>query len=138
VLVDIENPLETLIFEDESGAPKTIRPTNYEKPSNTDMDKVVGEDNDSTPRPQGSHVSKDDFIELSSESEGQGPEEPYATPFPLEKKMRRAVAPPTDSDDNEAEDSEIERQLRELLRKKAKNASAKKTGAAKRSSDKVR
>jgi hypothetical protein len=94
-------PLETLIFEDESGV-KTTRP------SNKDTDKV--EDNA--------------VIELTDE-------EPYVTPFLLGKKKRK-VAPPPPPEDSEAENSEIELQLRGKL------DASKKAGPVKSSSDKVR
>jgi len=90
---------------------------NSEKPSNEDMDKVEDEDN-KTPVPRGSCISK----ELSED------EEPYITPFLLNKKIRKEVAPPPD--DTEAEDSEIEEQLRG-------KANTKKAGVVKSSSNKV-
>ena len=92
--------LETLMFEDNSkSGVNVIRP----KPSNADMDET---EDDKTPRPQGSHLSED--------------EEPYVTPFPLEKKTRKVVVP--SSNDTEAEDSEIERKL---LIEKVKKAAVK-------------
>lgn len=89
--------LETLIFKDASGV-KTIRP------SNEDVDKV--EDNS--------------VIELSDE-------EPYVTPFKLQKKRRKVAPPP---EDTEVEASEVEQQLRGKASKKA--------GPLKSSTDKVR
>lgn len=112
-------PLETLIFEDESGV-KVRRLTNKGKPSNTDADHVESEENNKTPRPQASHVSE--AIELSDS------EEPYITPTLLTKKMRKVVAP--SPNDTELEESEVEQKMREKM--------SKKTSAVKTSSDKVR
>lgn len=71
-------------------------------------------DNNTTPRPQGSQKSKElRVIELSDEEEP----EPYVTPYLLEKKTRKAVAPPPE--DTEAEASETENQLRGKVSKKA-------------------
>jgi hypothetical protein len=75
-------------------------------PSN--VDKVQG----------GSH---DAVIELSDD------QEPYVTPFPLAKKKRKVAPPP---EDTEAEQSDMEQQLRGKMGKKA--------GAKESSTDKVR
>ena len=89
---------ETLLFEDETGI-KTIRPDKA-----VPADRVKG----------GSH---NEVIELSDASNQL--EEPYVTPFLLEKK-RRKVAPPPQAGDTEPEHSEVEQQLREKARGKAR------------------
>ena len=92
------------------------------KPSNKLEDVPVVEvegSNDETPRPRGSQKSKE-LVNLSDN------EDPYVTPFPLEKKKKYAVArlaPPPD--DTEAEDSEIEKKLRGKVNKKVKSSSDK-------------
>ena len=77
------------------------------------MDEVEDGDIDETPRPRGSHEP----IELSDSDEALV----YVTPFPLEKKMRKVVAPPPD--DTDAEDYEIEQRLRGKVTKKAVSGS---------------
>lgn len=102
-------PLETLIFKDGSVV-RTARGLGSKAPSNEVHDSGVEGDNE-TPRPQGSHVSNE-VVELTDDDE-----EPYITPFTLERKVRKAVAPPPI--DTEVEDSDIEQQLRRKASKKA-------------------
>lgn len=71
-----------------------------------DDSEVEGGDND-TPRPP---VSKE-VVELFDDDE-----EPYITPFRLDKKMQKMVAPP---DDTEVEDSDTEQHLKGKVSKKA-------------------
>ena len=95
------------------------RGINSKKPSNEDVDKVQAEGGDNkTPGLQGSHMS---IIKSSDD------EEPYVTPFLLEKKIQKVVTPPPDN--TEAEDSEIKNQLRGKANKK--------TGVVRSSSNKV-
>ena len=86
--------LETLIYEDESGAVYTTRPN----------DKVELEGG-----------SQNAVIELSDAS---GDQEPYVTPFTLEKKKRK-VAPPLEDTEADSDHSEAEQQLRGKASKKA-------------------
>lgn len=115
MLTDITKSLETLIFETESGLKTFSR-----NASNVDMDEVEGGNGNKTvtPRPRGSNMSEskpanEEISELSND------EEPYVTPFPLEKKKRKVFEPPPGDTD-----SEIEQQLRgKAVSKKAGAAS---------------
>lgn len=78
------------------------------------------------PRPQGSHVSTEELVVDSDASD----QEPYVTPFQLEKKIRKVVVPPDDIGEAESSDSEVEQRLRGKASKKA--------GGVKSTSDKVR
>lgn len=96
---------------------KTTRPSNKD----TDKVKLVGGSQKAT----GSAV-----IELSDSDAGDAShvdQEPYVTPFLLEKKKRKIAPAP---EDTEVEHSEVEQQLRRKASKKA--------GPVKSSPDKVR
>ena len=90
---------------------KTRSSINTKTPSN-EVDDLEAEDrDDETSRPQGSHVSGE-VVEISDDDDN----EPYITPFLLEKKKGKLVAPPPD--DTEGEESDIEKQLRGKVSKK--------------------
>lgn len=105
--------LETLLFEDRSGV-KTTRPSNKK---DTDKVKIEG----------GSKKSAVQVVELSdSDDASHIDQEPYVTPFLLEKKRRKIAPAPEDTE----EESEVEQQL--------KRKASKKTGPVKSSTEKVR